>query len=107
MLRQRAPAAVNSAIASASAAPPSRGMAYVPMVIETTPGRGERGFDIYSRLLRERIVCLHGPVTEEMASVVTAQLLFLESEDPEAPINMYINRCASSYCAMKQAVAAK
>ncbi|GMI20635.1 hypothetical protein TrRE_jg3058, partial [Triparma retinervis] len=51
----------------------------VPMVLETTT-RGERAYDIYSRLLRERIVCLHGPVTEEMSSVVCAQLLFLEAE---------------------------
>ncbi|KAG5187154.1 ATP-dependent Clp protease, proteolytic subunit ClpP [Tribonema minus] len=65
--------------------------ALVPMVVESTPGKGERGFDIYSRLLRERIVFLQGPVSEEMASVVTAQLLFLESEDPEKPISMYIN----------------
>eukprot|EP00752_Nemacystus_decipiens_P005125 g4650.t1 len=65
-------------------------MNYLPMVLESTP-RGERAYDIYSRLLRERIICLHGPVTEQMSSLVTAQLLFLESEDPEKPINMYIN----------------
>ena len=52
---------------------------------------GERSYDIYSRLLRERIICLHGPVTEDLASVVTAQLLFLESENPEKPISIYIN----------------
>ncbi|CAM9248133.1 unnamed protein product [Pylaiella littoralis] len=68
----------------------SRVMNYLPMVLESTP-RGERAYDIYSRLLRERIICLHGPVTEQMSSLVTAQLLFLESEDPEKPINMYIN----------------
>jgi ATP-dependent Clp protease, protease subunit len=62
----------------------------VPMVLEQT-SRGERVFDIYSRLLKERIICLHGPVTDPMASVVTAQLLFLEADDPEKPISMYIN----------------
>ena len=60
------------------------------MVLENT-GSGERAFDIYSRLLKERIICLHGPVTDPMASVVTAQLLFLEADDPDKPINMYIN----------------
>lgn len=64
--------------------------ALVPVVLEST-SRGERAYDIYSRLLRERIVCLHGPVTEEMASVVTAQLLFLEAEAPDKPLFMYIN----------------
>eukprot|EP00891_Asterochloris_glomerata_P002988 jgi/Astpho2/2988/fgenesh1_pm.00051_%23_8_t len=62
----------------------------VPMVIESTP-RGERAFDIYSRLLRERIVCVNGPIDEHMSNLVTAQLLFLESEHPEKPISMYIN----------------
>lgn len=62
----------------------------VPMVVEQSP-RGERVFDIYSRLLKERIVFVHGPVNDQMASVVTAQLLFLESENPEKEIFMYIN----------------
>ena len=62
----------------------------IPMVVESTRS-GERAYDIYSRLLKERIICVHGPVTEGMSSVVTAQLLFLEAEDPEAPISMYIN----------------
>lgn len=62
----------------------------VPMVVEQSP-RGERVFDIYSRLLKERIVFVHGPVNDQMASVVTAQLLFLESESPEKEIFMYIN----------------
>ena len=62
----------------------------IPMVLENT-GNGERVYDIYSRLLKERIVCLHGPVTDPLASVVTAQLLFLEADDPEKPINLYIN----------------
>ena len=62
----------------------------VPMVLEQS-ARGERVFDIYSRLLKERIICLHGPVNDYMASLITAQLLFLESEDPEKDIYMYIN----------------
>ena len=62
----------------------------IPIVLEHT-GNGERVYDIYSRLLKERIVCLHGPVTDPLASVVTAQLLFLEADDPEKPINLYIN----------------
>ena len=62
----------------------------VPMVLEQT-ARGERVFDIYSRLLKERIIMLHGPVTDPLASVVTSQLLFLEADDPEKPISLYIN----------------
>jgi ATP-dependent Clp protease protease subunit len=62
----------------------------VPIVLENSVA-GERSFDIYSRLLRERIICVHGPVTDQMASVVTAQLLFLEAEDPNKPVYMYIN----------------
>lgn len=62
----------------------------VPMVLEQTP-RGERVFDIYSRLLKERIVFVHGPVNDGMASLVTAQLLFLEAENPEKEVFMYIN----------------
>ena len=62
----------------------------IPQVIENTP-RGERGFDIYSRLLRERIVFLTGQVEDGMASVVIAQLLFLEAENPKKEISMYIN----------------
>eukprot|EP00945_MAST-04E_sp_MAST-4E-sp1_P005538 g5538.t1 len=62
----------------------------VPMVLESS-GAGERAFDIYSRLLRDRIICLHGPVTDEVASIVTAQLLFLEAENPEKSVHMYIN----------------
>ena len=63
---------------------------YPPYVIERT-SRGERSYDIFSRLLRDRIICAHGPVTDAMASVVTAQLLFLESEDPNKSISLYIN----------------
>ena len=62
----------------------------IPMVIEQS-GRGERSFDIYSRLLRERIVFLNGEVNDESANLVIAQLLFLESENPEKDIALYIN----------------
>jgi ATP-dependent Clp protease, protease subunit len=62
----------------------------VPIVIEQTP-RGERSYDIYSRLLKDRIVYLGTPIDDTIANLVTAQLLFLESEDPDKPINMYIN----------------
>ncbi len=62
----------------------------VPIVVEQT-GRGERSYDIYSRLLKERIIFLNGPVNDYVASLVTAQLLFLESENPDKDIYMYIN----------------
>jgi len=62
----------------------------VPMVIEQTP-RGERSFDIYSRLLKERIIFLSGPVNDQVSSLIVAQLLFLESEDPKKDIFFYIN----------------
>lgn len=65
-------------------------MNIVPMVIEQTP-RGERSFDIYSRLLKERIIFVSGPVNDSMSTLIVAQLLFLESEDPEKDIFMYIN----------------
>jgi len=64
--------------------------ALVPVVVEQT-SRGERSFDIFSRLLRERIVFVTGPVEDGMASLIVAQLLFLESENPSKPISMYIN----------------
>ena len=64
--------------------------ALVPVVVEQT-SRGERSFDIFSRLLRERIVFVTGQVEDGMASLITAQLLFLESENPSKPISMYIN----------------
>lgn len=57
----------------------------VPMVIEST-SRGERGMDIYSRLLRERIVCVNGPIDDHMSNLIVAQLLFLESENPEKKV---------------------
>ena len=62
----------------------------IPMVIETSP-RGERAFDIYSLLLRERIVFLNTPINDQVANVIIAQLLFLEREDPERDINLYIS----------------
>jgi ATP-dependent Clp protease protease subunit len=65
-------------------------MSLVPIVIEQTP-RGERSFDIYSRLLGERIVFIGQPITEELANLVVAQLLHLDSEDPEKDISVYIN----------------
>ena len=65
-------------------------MVYVPTVVESTP-RGERSYDIFSRLLNERIIFLATPVVTEVAALVTAQLLFLQSEDPDRDIMMYIN----------------
>tara|TARA_Y100000816_G_scaffold203577_1_gene149977 strand:- start:148 stop:759 length:612 start_codon:yes stop_codon:yes gene_type:complete len=62
----------------------------IPMVVEQT-SRGERAYDIYSRLLKERIVFVVGPINDSVASLVTAQLLFLESEDPKKEISLYIN----------------
>jgi len=62
----------------------------IPMVVEQT-GKGERAYDIYSRLLKERIIFLVGPVHDGLASLISAQLLFLESEDPEKEIYLYIN----------------
>lgn len=70
----------------------------VPMVLESTP-RYERVMDIYSRLLRERVICVHGPINDHMASIVTAQLLFLEAEDAEKPVSMYINSPGGSVTA--------
>ena len=70
----------------------------VPVVVEQT-GRGERAYDIYSRLLKDRIVFLGHPVGDEVANLVTAQLLFLESEDPEKEINFYINSPGGSVTA--------
>lgn len=62
----------------------------IPTVIETT-GRGERAYDLYSRLLKERIVMVNGPIEENMANLIVAQMLFLASESPEREINMYIS----------------
>jgi len=68
----------------------ARALGLIPMVIETT-GRGERAYDIYSRMLKERVVFLVGPVEDHMANLVVAQLLFLESENPDKDIHLYIN----------------
>ncbi|BBD07888.1 ATP-dependent Clp endopeptidase proteolytic subunit ClpP [Desulfovibrio ferrophilus] len=65
-------------------------MATIPIVVEST-GRSERAYDIYSRLLKDRIILLGTPVDDHVASLICAQLLFLESENPEKPINLYIN----------------
>jgi ATP-dependent Clp protease protease subunit len=70
----------------------------IPMVIEKT-GRGERAYDIYSRLLKDRIIFLGGPVGDEVASLVIAQLLFLSNEDPKADIHFYINSPGGSVTA--------
>lgn len=70
----------------------------VPMVIEQTP-RGERSFDIYSRLLKERVVFIVGPIEDHMANLVVAQLLFLESENPDKDISIYINSPGGSVTA--------
>ncbi len=73
---------------TADLAPQALGL--VPMVIETT-GRGERAYDIYSRMLKERVIFLVGPVEDHMANLIVAQLLFLESENPDKDIHVYIN----------------
>ncbi|HOL37465.1 MAG TPA: ATP-dependent Clp protease proteolytic subunit, partial [Rubrivivax sp.] len=74
------------------------GLGMVPIVIEQS-GRGERAYDIYSRLLRERIVFLVGPVSDQTANLVCAQLLFLESENPDKEISLYINSPGGSVSA--------
>jgi ATP-dependent Clp protease protease subunit len=76
----------------------TQGLGMVPMVIETS-GRGERAYDIYSRLLKERIIFLVGPVEDYMANLVVAQMLFLESENPEKDIFLYINSPGGSVSA--------
>lgn len=65
-------------------------MALIPMVVEQT-GRGERSYDLYSRLLKERVIFMNGEVEDHMAQIICAQLLFLESENPDKDINLYIN----------------
>jgi ATP-dependent Clp protease, protease subunit len=76
----------------------TRGLGMVPMVIETS-GRGERAYDIYSRLLKERVVFLVGEVNDQTANLVIAQLLFLESENPDKEISLYINSPGGSVSA--------
>jgi ATP-dependent Clp protease, protease subunit len=75
-----------------------QGLGLVPMVIEQS-GRGERAYDIYSRLLRERVVFMVGPVNDQTANLVIAQLLFLESENPDKDISLYINSPGGSVSA--------
>ena len=72
--------------------------ALIPMVVEQTP-RGERSFDIYSRLLKERVIFLSGPIDDNISNLVVAQLLFLESENPEKDISIYINSPGGSISA--------
>ena len=77
---------------------PMQGLGMVPMVVEQT-ARGERAYDIYSRLLKDRIIFLVGPVEDYMANLVVAQMLFLESENPDKDINLYINSPGGSVTA--------
>ncbi|HEY0858493.1 MAG TPA: ATP-dependent Clp endopeptidase proteolytic subunit ClpP [Albitalea sp.] len=76
----------------------TQGLGMVPVVIEQS-GRGERAYDIYSRLLRERVIFLVGPVNDQTANLVVAQLLFLESENPDKDISLYINSPGGSVSA--------
>lgn len=75
-----------------------KSLGQIPMVIESS-GRGERAYDIYSRLLKERIIFMVGQIEDYMANVIVAQLLFLESENPDADINLYINSPGGSVSA--------
>lgn len=75
-----------------------QGLGYIPMVIEQS-GRGERSFDIYSRLLKERVIFLVGPVNDASANLIVAQLLFLEAENPDKDISLYINSPGGSVTA--------
>ncbi len=81
-----------------NSAPDTQSLGMVPMVIETS-GRGERAYDIYSRLLKERVVFMVGEVNDQTANLVIAQLLFLESENPEKDISLYINSPGGSVSA--------
>ena len=76
----------------------TQNLGMVPIVIETS-GRGERAYDIYSRLLRERVIFLVGPVNDQSANLVVAQMLFLESENPDKDIHFYINSPGGSVSA--------
>ena len=78
--------------------PTPQGLGYIPMVIEQS-GRGERSYDIYSRLLKERVIFLVGPVNDMTANLVVAQLLFLEAENPDKDISLYINSPGGSVTA--------
>lgn len=79
-------------------APAPQGLGLVPMVVEQS-ARGERAFDIYSRLLKERLIFIVGPIEDQMANLVVAQLLFLESENPDKDIHIYINSPGGSVTA--------
>jgi ATP-dependent Clp protease protease subunit len=87
---------ISSPYASHSEEP--SGLGLIPMVIEQS-GRGERAYDIYSRLLKERVIFLVGPISDGMANLVVAQLLFLESENPDKDIHLYINSPGGSVSA--------
>jgi ATP-dependent Clp protease protease subunit len=76
----------------------TQALGLVPMVVEQS-GRGERAYDIYSRLLKERVIFMVGPVNDQMANLVVAQLLFLESENPDKDISLYINSPGGSVSA--------
>ena len=93
------PNSINSMYgASRAGALETQGLGMVPMVIEQS-GRGERSYDIYSRLLKERVIFLVGPVNDQMANLIVAQLLFLESENPDKDISLYINSPGGSVSA--------
>ena len=93
------PNSINSMYgASRAGALETQGLGMVPMVIEQS-GRGERSYDIYSRLLKERVIFLVGPVNDQTANLVIAQLLFLESENPDKDISFYINSPGGSVTA--------
>ncbi|KAB1993995.1 hypothetical protein E1A91_D13G071500v1 [Gossypium mustelinum] len=81
---------ISSAIMASLSPSVHRRYSLIPMVIEHS-SRGERAYDIFSRLLKERIVCINGSINDDTAHVVVAQLLFLESENPSKPIHMYLN----------------
>ena len=84
--------------------PVYRGTTLVPMVVEQT-SRGERAYDIYSRLLKDRIIFLGGPIDDEQANIIVAQMLFLSNEDPTADINFYINSPGGSVSAAMRSIA--
>jgi len=84
--------------ASSSSEPATMYANLVPIVIEQT-GRGERAYDIYSRLLRDRIIILGGPINDDVSNLIVAQLLFLESEDPEKDVYLYVNSPGGSVTA--------
>src|SRR5215210_1995444 len=98
MRRYMDPHAIRHGMMETQAMYEPQGLGLVPMVIEQS-GRGERAYDIYSRLLKERVVFLVGPVTEVTANLIVAQLLFLESENPDKDVSFYINSPAGSVSA--------